>query len=537
MHPSETRPGTVPIAGGDGRAARRSLWLPLAVLGALLLLANLVMASYVYQEKRADYWTIVWSVAESHSKQVANWLEERLRSAGLHATSFPQAELYSRWQRDGDLRARDLLLLRLGQFAESGRFNAVYLLDDAGRPLSGGAHPALQLPPDTLAAAMESARRRGAGFIGPFRDRDGQIHLDFLASLPVDGPESTPLVLLHTDAGDYFPESLRSFPVPSASGEVLLFRVEGDAVVALHDLRHVEGSAFTRLVMSEAPNQLAVKIAGAEADDRARVEGVDYRGEAVFGSGRAIPGTDWFLVAKMDISEVAGAVLHGMLPIALLSLLCFSAIGATLVNRRQRQRLRRARNIQRAQGERLQSLQLLKAVADSAEDAIFVKDPQGRYLLFNRAACQMTGKSEDEVLGRDDYWLFPPEQAATLVATHHRVLAANRAVMAREILDTPHGSRTILARKGPLHDESGRLIGVYGISRDVTDLEHSSILLEEHGRQLEERNQELERFNEAMVGRELDMLRLKQQVNELSVRLGLEPPYGRRVIKLPEEDS
>ncbi|HRP34252.1 MAG TPA: PAS domain-containing protein [Gammaproteobacteria bacterium] len=537
MHPSETRPAPVSIAGGDDRAARRSLWLPLAVLGTLLLLANLVMANHVYQQKRADYWTIVWSVAESHSTQVANWLEERLRSAGLHATSFPQAELYTRWQVEGDLHARDLLLLRLKQFADSGRFYAVNLLDGAGRPLAGDAHPTLQLPAESLDAAMMSAHRRGAGFIGPFKDEHGSIHLDFLASLPVEGSESTPLVLLHTGASDYFPESLRSFPLPSTSGEVLLFRVEGDAVVALHDLRHVEGSAFTRLVMSEAPDQLAVKIAGAGPADRARVEGVDYRGEAVFGSGRAIPGTDWFLVAKMDISEVAGAALRGMLPIALLSLLCFSAVGATLVNRRQRQHLRQARTIQKVQGERLQSLQLLKAVADSAEDAIFVKDPDGRYLLFNRAACQMTGRSEDEVLGRDDYSVFPPEQAEMLAATHRRVLAENRAVMAREILHTAHGQRAVLARKGPLHDDSGRLIGVYGISRDVTDLEHSSILLEEHGRQLEERNQELERFNEAMVGRELDMLRLKQQVNELSVRLGLKPPFGRRVIELPEEES
>jgi hypothetical protein len=39
-------------------------------------------------------------------------------------------------------------------------------------------------------------------------------------------------------------------------------------------------------------------------------------------------------------------------------------------------------------------------------------------------------------------------------------------------------------------------------------------------------NEELRRFNRAAVGRELDMIRLKRQVNELSAQLGQVPPYS-----------
>lgn len=537
MDSSEVQRSPTSANGGDTVAARRRIWLSLGVFGALILLANLVVANHVYQQKRTDYWTVVWSVAELRSQQVSNWLEERLRSAALHASSFPQAELYTRWRNDGDEQARELLLLRLSQFAESGHFNSVSLLDSEGRWLSGQAHATTGPPAELLARGIESASGMGASFIGPFRDHSGQVHLDFLATLPVEGPLGRPVVLLRTDADDYFPESMRSFPLPSGTGRIMLFRVEDDVVTALSDLRHLEGSAFARLAMDSTPGLLAVQSAAASATDQSRIEGVDDRGKAVFGSGRVIPGTDWFLLAKMDAREVAEAALRGMLPIILLSLLLFSAVGATLVNRRQRQRLRLARAIQQTQGERLKSLQLLKAVADSAEDAIFVKDLEGRYLLFNRAACDFAGKSEDEVLGEDDHSLFPPEQAEILSNIHRQVLAENRALMTREFLDTPRGQRTIMARTGPLHDESGRLIGVYGISRDVTELEHSSAMLEAHSRELKARNQELERFNQAMVGRELDMLRLKQQVNELSVRLGREPPFGRELMKLSGEDS
>ena len=52
--------------------------------------------------------------------------------------------------------------------------------------------------------------------------------------------------------------------------------------------------------------------------------------------------------------------------------------------------------------ERGQPPPMLKAIADASADAIFAKDPQGRYLLCNRAASEFIGKPVDEVLGRDE---------------------------------------------------------------------------------------------------------------------------------------
>lgn len=516
--------------------APRGLLIPLTAVAVLLVLANIVVANHVYRQKRADYWTVVSSVAELRSQQVSEWLEERLQSAALHATSFPQAELYERWRTGGDESARDRLFLRLRQFAESGRFKSVLLFDADGNLLSGRQGARSHLRAERLADVIGSAASAAAAYVGPYRGQDGRAHLDFVTTLPVDGSAGKPVVLLHTDAEDFFPEAMRSFPLPTDSGEVILFRIEGREAVALSELRHVEGSAFRRFSLDHSPRRLATQLASAAWTDQSRIDGVDYRGVAVFGADRPIRGTDWHLVAKMDVGEVRQAALRSMLPIVLLSLLLFLAIAATLVNRRQRQRLLQARAVQQDQRERLEALQLLKAVADSADDAIFVKNLEGRYLLFNRAACELTGKSDEEVLGQDDSTLFPPDRAALLGDVHRRVLAENQTIMTREALDTTIGTRVVLTKNGPLHDESGRLIGVYGISCDVTELERSTALLEQHDRRLEERNQELERFNEAMVGRELDMRGLKQQVNELSMQLGLEPPFARELGAFQEDD-
>ncbi|PKO50120.1 MAG: hybrid sensor histidine kinase/response regulator, partial [Betaproteobacteria bacterium HGW-Betaproteobacteria-21] len=75
------------------------------------------------------------------------------------------------------------------------------------------------------------------------------------------------------------------------------------------------------------------------------------------------------------------------------------------------------------QARRLQALSLLNTIANSSTDCIFAKDLQGRYLLFNKAAEALTGKSSNEVLGQDDHVLFPPEQAVRVMANDREVIA------------------------------------------------------------------------------------------------------------------
>ena len=69
-----------------------------------------------------------------------------------------------------------------------------------------------------------------------------------------------------------------------------------------------------------------------------------------------------------------------------------------------------------------QNRTLLAAIIEGTSDAVYVKDTAGRYLLFNAAAERVTGKLAEEVLGKDDRFLFPPDEAEV-------VMAGDRAVM------------------------------------------------------------------------------------------------------------
>lgn len=125
-----------------------------------------------------------------------------------------------------------------------------------------------------------------------------------------------------------------------------------------------------------------------------------------------------------------------------------------------------------------QTASLLKALAESSTDAIFAKDLQGRYLFFNRAAARQTGISPDQVLGQDDSFLFPPEQADMVRANDRQAMAFEQAQTFEERLETREGTRTFLATKGALRGADG-VLGSFGVSRDITEMVATRRLLEE----------------------------------------------------------
>ncbi len=112
--------------------------------------------------------------------------------------------------------------------------------------------------------------------------------------------------------------------------------------------------------------------------------------------------------------------------------------------------------------------ELLRAVADNITDAVFVKDLQGRYLLFNEAAARFVGRPVGEVLGRDDTALFGPEDARVIQESDRRVMESNQVHTTEEVLTAAGVTRTYLATKAPYRDGNGNVIGLVGISRDIT---------------------------------------------------------------------
>lgn len=112
---------------------------------------------------------------------------------------------------------------------------------------------------------------------------------------------------------------------------------------------------------------------------------------------------------------------------------------------------------------------LLRSLIDSIPDLIFFKDTDSVYLGFNKAFSEYCGYSEAHMIGKTDYDFAPAEVADFYRHKDREMLASGTSRHNEEWITYPDGSRTLLdTLKTPLYDANGKVIGVIGISRDIT---------------------------------------------------------------------
>jgi hypothetical protein len=131
---------------------------------------------------------------------------------------------------------------------------------------------------------------------------------------------------------------------------------------------------------------------------------------------------------------------------------------------------------------------LLEVVISGTPDAIFVKDRNGRYLLVNAAACGFVGKTPAEILGHDDHTLFPDASAKALMAKDRAIMEGGKTQTGEEHLTIFDGKEMVfLVTKGPVHDNDGQVLGLFGISHDISERKQSELEIQRLNGELEQR--------------------------------------------------
>jgi PAS domain S-box-containing protein len=125
------------------------------------------------------------------------------------------------------------------------------------------------------------------------------------------------------------------------------------------------------------------------------------------------------------------------------------------------------------------SSDILQAVIGATPDAIFVKDLDGRYLLVNDAAAKFVGRRPPEVIGKNDLELYPEETARRFMKDDQEVLASGSAMSFEGVATSAAGTQAYLVTKGVFRDHDGQILGIYGISHDITELRTAQDSLEQ----------------------------------------------------------
>jgi PAS domain S-box-containing protein len=161
---------------------------------------------------------------------------------------------------------------------------------------------------------------------------------------------------------------------------------------------------------------------------------------------------------------------------------------------------------------------LLRTLIDNLPDFIYAKDVQHRYLLCNVANARQSGlDSPEHIVGKTDFDFFPPELAARYLATEQKVIHRGLPLIDVEepLFDRAGNVRWQTTTQAPLRDHQGKVIGLVGISRDITE------------RKRAERNYQM-LFNEMLDGFALHDILCDEQGNPVDYRfLTVNPAFER----------
>src|SRR6185312_12442816 len=114
-----------------------------------------------------------------------------------------------------------------------------------------------------------------------------------------------------------------------------------------------------------------------------------------------------------------------------------------------------------------------ETLLESTADFIYMKDRQGRYVFVNPAAAKSVGKSVEDIIGKDDRELFPEEHARHIMEKDRQIMESGISEVFEETRAYSNGVRHLHSSKNVCRDSSGVVIGIVGISRDITELKRA----------------------------------------------------------------
>jgi PAS domain S-box-containing protein len=112
---------------------------------------------------------------------------------------------------------------------------------------------------------------------------------------------------------------------------------------------------------------------------------------------------------------------------------------------------------------------LLDTILNSTPDLVILKDRKSVYQHVNSAFCKFLDKQEDEIIGKTDFDLFPPDEAEMYRIDDARVMETGKSQIKDEVTTGKEGAKWLRVAKTPVLNKKGATIGVLCSVQDITE--------------------------------------------------------------------
>ncbi|MFA4917690.1 MAG: EAL domain-containing protein [Thermodesulfovibrionales bacterium] len=418
------------------------------ILVFFLLSAGIVTTGYIYYRNyekhyRTEVERQLSAIAEIKADELVDWRKGRLADASVfYKNDDFSAKVRQYLKTPGDTEAQTKLRTWIRQFQVAFEYDRIFLLDTKGIERMSVPDKPEPGAPHLLKRYSETLHSGQVTFLDFHRDApDRPIHLSTVVPI-LDGQEGRRpigVLVLRIDPQKYLYPFINSWPTPSQTAETLLVRREGNEVVFLNELKFQKNTALNLRIPIEKTEILAVK---AVMGQQGVIEGKDYRGVSAIGDVRAVPDSPWFLVARMDTSEVYEPLRERLWIMVFIigALLICAGAGTGFVWRHQRTQFYREK-YEAAEALR-ESEERYRTLIENATQAVFVAQ-DGKLVFLNPMTTRMIGYSSEELMGKPFIEFIHPDDREMVLDRHFKRLKGE---------EVPYiYSYRIINREGEIH--------------------------------------------------------------------------------------
>jgi PAS domain S-box-containing protein len=444
----------------------------------LLILVGIVAGSYRYyihefNRIRLHELEELAFIGALKRDQIQEWRQEVLSDVQTAASNPFFRRALEKWMRephDEETGGMVKEWLQVRQRADS--YSDVLILNPEGHIVLSAKDQSEPLGPIEEHAVLEAATGRRAMLSELYRTPRGTVLIDAMAPILDSRGQLMAVLVLRINADTLLYPMVNAWFTPSRSGETLLVRKDGEDVLFLNNLRYRDSTALSLrqpLANRELPAVQAVM------GETGPFDGKDYRGVEVLAHLESIPGSPWFMVAKVDKSELMKEALYRGYVISFFSglFILLAAVCVAWVYRYRQYSL--YKNLYRLERGQREAEERFRTTLYSIGDAVITTDTAGIVAQMNQVAEKLTGWKESEVSGKplnDVFHIVNEESREVIENPVEKVLREGKVIglANHTVLISRGGTERPIADSGaPIRDEDGLVYGVVLVFRDQTE--------------------------------------------------------------------
>lgn len=418
---------------------------------------------------------ILTAITTLKIKQIEDWYRDELNDAQTISRNPALLESVKVFSQNPSKVYKESLLSLLNQIKTEHDYSDIILTSLDGKIITSTNDLIVNLnsvEKTTLEAVINQGKSLCTDLFPNDRSGNQQVLISFVSIGGNPNNNTAYALVLRMNPDDFLYPLVDRWPVPSRTSETFIFRVENEHILYLNNLRHKNIKVFDYRIHLTKVDLPAAKAA---AGYKGIFSGKDYRNVDVFAYMDKIKDTPWYLISKVDNSEMFEEfplLAIYVIGFTFLIILTIGSVLTLLYNWRQKTIYA---ELYKKEKEIWQQQEKFKVTLDSLGDGVITLDINGKVQYMNNLAEDLTGWNVREARGRylgdiysvKDEETGEPENNILEKVLKHGIV---KELANHTILNSKSGKEIPVMDTGaPIYDSDGSVIGIVIAFQDETE--------------------------------------------------------------------